>query len=130
MKRPRNLFALAIGLCFSIGAAFCMYSAIEFRSTSIVTMGKVIHLNSGGHHPQIAFNAADGQHYERPAGTLESYAVGQAVAIRYSPGDPAGSAIIDSALDLWAPSIFLLILAVAFLDAGLRGETLRKGLRC
>lgn len=130
MKRPRNFFALTIGFCFLIGAACCVYSALEFFSTSIVTMGKVIHLNSGGHHPQIAFDAKDGRHFDRPTGTLASYAAGEVVPIRYIPGDPAGTAIIDNVIDLWAPSAFLLILAVAFLDAGLRGEALRRGLRC
>ena len=129
MKGSRNYFALAIGLCFSIGAAFCVYSAIEFRMTSIVTVGQVIRLNSGGHHPQIAFDSTDGQHYQRPTGTFRSFGAGQAVAIRYSANDPVGSAMIDSTLDLWAPSVFLLVLAAGFLDAGLRGEALRKGLR-
>ncbi|MPW19065.1 hypothetical protein GCT13_19730 [Paraburkholderia sp. CNPSo 3157] len=128
MKRP-NYFALAIGLCASVAAAFSIYSTIDFRLSSIVTTGEVIRLNSGGHHPQIAFDAKDGRHYERLTGTIRSFTAGQSVLIRYRPDDPDGSAMIDSVLDLWTPSVFLLILAVGFLDAGLRGEALRKGLR-
>ncbi|MFT4066273.1 DUF3592 domain-containing protein [Paraburkholderia sp.] len=128
MKR-RNYFALAIGICASIAAASSIYSAVEFHLSSVRTTGEIIRLNSGGHHPRIAFIGKDGQRYERPIGTIRSFEAGQSVLIRYRSDDPAGSAVIDSALDLWAPSVFLLILAVGFLDAGLRDKPLRKGLR-
>ena len=127
--KQRNYFALAIGGCATIAAAFTIYTTAEFRLSSVVTTGTVVRLNSGGHHPQIAFDAEDGKHYERPTGTLRTFEAGQTVRVRYSADDPLGSAMIDSALDLWAPSAFLLVLSVAFLDAGLRGMPLRKGLR-
>ncbi|WP_409937522.1 DUF3592 domain-containing protein [Paraburkholderia sp. BCC1885] len=128
MKRP-NYLALAIGGCASVAAAILIYSAVDFHLSSSVTTGTVVRSNGGGHHPRIAFDAPNGQHYERPTGTLRSFEIGQSVLIRYRPSDPGGSAVIDSALDLWAPSAFILILAIGFLDAGLRGERLRKGLR-
>jgi len=128
VKRP-NYYALAIGVAASIAAAFSIYSTIEFRLSSVATAGTVVSLNSGGHHPRIAFDAKNGQHYELPTGTIRSFEVGQAVLIRYNPGNPGRSAMIDSAFDLWAPSVFLLILAVGFLDAGFRGEALGKGWR-
>uniref|UniRef100_UPI0038B34262 DUF3592 domain-containing protein n=1 Tax=Paraburkholderia antibiotica TaxID=2728839 RepID=UPI0038B34262 len=127
--RRLNYFALAIGLCASIAAAFSIYSTAGFRLSSVVTVGTVASVSAGRRHPRIAFDRKDGHHYERPTGTIRSFEAGQAVPIRYRPKDPTGSAMIDSAFDLWAPSVFLVILAVGFLDAGLRGEPLRKGLR-
>ena len=128
MKHP-NYFALAIGTSAAIAAAVSVFLAAEFRLSSEVTPGTVVRLNTGGHHPRIAFEAIDGRHYERATGTIMSYEAGESVPIRYNAHDPAGSAVIDSALDLWATSVFLFILAIGFLDAAVRGEPLRKGLR-
>ncbi|SIT38697.1 conserved exported hypothetical protein [Paraburkholderia piptadeniae] len=122
----RNYFALLIGLCLSVGAAFYVYSVIEFCLSSVVVTGKVVRLNAGGHHPQIAFDAKDGRHFERPTGTTWSYEAGQVVPIRYSPDDPDGSAMIDSAIDLWRWPLFVVFLAAAFVTSGLRGEPLEN----
>ncbi|WP_347237581.1 DUF3592 domain-containing protein [Paraburkholderia sp. BL17N1] len=122
MKRSRNYFALAIGLCLATGAAVYVYSTIEFRLSSVVTTGEVIRLNAGGHHPQIAFIAKDGRRYERPTGTTQSFEVGESVLVRYSADDPDGSAVIDSIVDLWRWPLFVVVLSAVFFVTGLRGE--------
>jgi hypothetical protein len=125
----KSYLALVIGVCSAIAAAISIWSAVDFRLSSDVTTGTVVGLSAGEHHPRIAFDAENGRHYERPTGTIRSFKVGEIVSIRYNPNDPGASAMIDSTLDLWAPSIFLLILAVGFLDAGLRGESPGRGIR-
>lgn len=130
MKHRLNYLALAIGLCLAAATAFSVYSTVDFYASSVVDTAKVIRLNHGGHHPQIAFDAKSGQHYELPASSWWSVSVGQPVQIRYTPDDPRVSVDIDSAFDIWWCSGLLSVLSVIFLVTGLRGDPFdRVGIR-
>ncbi len=127
MKRI-NYYALATGIILSIITAYCIILKVEFLMSSEVATGKVINLKSGAHRPRIKFDAKGGQNYEISASTWQSLEPGDSVQIRYSPDDPRMSASVNTILDQWAYILFLSALTAGFIDGGLRGEPLRKGL--
>lgn len=127
MKPRLNYPALAVGACLAVALLFCVAWKIEYLTMTEVATGKVTHLDFGGHHPEIAFQARDGRLYERPISSLWSVQPGQAVQIRYEPDDPTLSATMDTFADLWVGILFLATLTGGFLVGGMRGLPFKGG---
>ncbi|MCC8396374.1 DUF3592 domain-containing protein [Paraburkholderia sp. MMS20-SJTR3] len=127
MKRPRNHFALVLGLCLILLTAISADKAFEFYNSSVVTTGRVVRLQYGKFHPVVEFFAMDGSRYEALANTWWSVDAGQAVNVRYTPDNPAQSVKLDRFLDLWIPTMFLALLASFCVTTGLSGEKFRGG---
>jgi hypothetical protein len=123
MRNRRNYFALVVGGILAIVTVLIMVDRISFYRTSIVSVAKVSHLNAGGHHPEIVFNAMSGQRYELPASSWWSVTAGQEVAIRYDPDDPGATVVIDSVFNIWIWAALPLILSIVFLVTAIKGES-------
>ncbi|WP_143809107.1 DUF3592 domain-containing protein [Paraburkholderia susongensis] len=121
MKNQYNYVALAIGGALLALAMFVGLNTMDFYRTSAVGIAKVVRLNAGGYHPQIEFDAANGQHYRLAASSWHSVEIGQKIRIRYDADDPRASVTIDSIVDIWIWFLFLLFLAATFLIGGIRG---------
>ncbi|MBN3803214.1 hypothetical protein GXB81_09120 [Paraburkholderia sp. Ac-20336] len=120
MKRSYNYVALAIGGVLLIMAALVGLNTMVFYRTSAVGIARVARLNTGNHHPQIEFDATNGQHYRLPASSWQAVEIGQKLRIRYSADAPRASVVIDSIIDIWIWFFFLLFLAAMFLIGGVR----------
>ena len=110
----RILFlVLAIGL---LVAAVADGMAIRnFVRDAARTDGVVVALNAGGSHPQIEFALPDGRRISYPqGGMIFGYAPGDQVRVLYRPGDPAGTASIDSFGALWFRPLLLGFLSAVF----------------
>ncbi|MBN3803234.1 DUF3592 domain-containing protein [Paraburkholderia sp. Ac-20336] len=122
--RKRNYIALIIGLALLIGAISEVKSNLDFIRTSTTTLGKVIRLNHGERHPEIAFVTQRGKQITFPASFI-SADVGDSVLVRYDPLMPRETARIDDFYGIWFEEFMLAVLAIAFLYAGWTGEPFR-----
>ncbi|OXI95948.1 MULTISPECIES: DUF3592 domain-containing protein [Burkholderia] len=116
-----------VGTCLLIGAALYAQSTREFLRTSIVVPGRVIKLNAGPHHPEIAFTTLAGEHVEYPKGGSVSEEDGATVEVRYAPDAPAMSARLNTFGAIWGDVLMIGGMGVVFFVGGL-GQ-LRSGLR-
>lgn len=116
-----------VGTCLLIGAALYAQSTREFLRTSIVVPGRVIKLNAGPHHPEIAFTTLAGEHVEYPQGGSVSEEDGATVEVRYAPDAPAMSARLNTFGAIWGDVLMIAGMGVVFFLGGL-GQ-LRSGLR-
>ncbi|WP_167283217.1 DUF3592 domain-containing protein [Paraburkholderia sp. Cy-641] len=122
--RKRNYIALVMGLALLIGSISEIRSNLDFIRTSTTTQGKVIRLNHGERHPEIAFVTQSGKQITFPASFI-SADVGDSVAVRYDPALPRETAQIDRFAGIWFGAIMLSTLAVVFLYAGWTGQEFR-----
>ncbi|MBY4726986.1 MULTISPECIES: DUF3592 domain-containing protein [Burkholderia] len=116
-----------VGTCLLIGAALYAQSTREFLRTSIVVPGRVIRLNAGPHHPEIAFTTLAGEHVEYPQGGSVSEEDGATVEVRYAPDAPAMSARLNTFGAIWGDVLMIGGMGVVFFVGGL-GQ-LRSGVR-
>lgn len=116
-----------VGTCLLIGAAMYAQSTREFLRTSIVVPGRVIRLNAGPHHPEIAFTTLAGEHVEYPQGGSVSEEDGATVEVRYAPDAPAMSARLNTFGAIWGDVLMIGGMGVVFFVGGL-GQ-LRSGVR-
>ncbi|PXX40473.1 MULTISPECIES: DUF3592 domain-containing protein [Burkholderia] len=89
------------GTCLLIGVAMYAQSTREFLRTSVVVPGRVVKLNAGPHHPQIAFTTLAGEHVEYPQGGDVSVPDGATVEVRYAPEAPAMTARMNTFGAIW-----------------------------
>ncbi|REG49931.1 hypothetical protein B0G80_6345 [Paraburkholderia sp. BL6669N2] len=121
MRPARNYLAFVIGACLLLALIFCVTAKIEYLTTSEITKGKVVRLNSGVHHPEVSFEARDGQIYVLSMSSLSGVNPGESVRVRYTEDDPVTSASIDSLADIWMGILLLAILTACFIVGGMRG---------
>ena len=122
--RKRNYIALLIGLILVVCAAFAFSSRLDFVRSSVVTEGKVIRLNHGEHHPEVAFVNQAGERTSFPASFITAD-VGDTVPVRYVPAMPRETAEIDNFMNIWFEPVLLGVFAAAFLFAGWTGQEFR-----
>ena len=91
---------------------------IQFAKNAFSAKGKVVKLNSGSSHPQIAFTTADGQEIQYPQnGLIGGYAEGDEVTVLYEPQNPK-NACLDTFGALWGFNLSGIILSLAFICIG------------
>ncbi|MCU9954114.1 DUF3592 domain-containing protein [Burkholderia sp. BKH01] len=119
-----NYVALAIGVAMAVWSAASINERFAFVRTSVAVQGTVVQLNYGAHHPEIAFVTQSGEHVSFPA-SFVTVAVGDAVPVRYDPARPSATAKVDTFMNNWLESILSVAFAIAFMYAGLTGESFR-----
>lgn len=116
----KALIAIVIGIGCLIAAVFTIHSTRDFLRSSVVVPGRVVALNAGGSHPQIAFVTQSGEAISYPqGGMIFGMKVGDAVQVRYLPGTPRHSATLDRFGALWDNTLFLAVLGSAAILCGL-----------
>jgi Protein of unknown function (DUF3592) len=117
----KAFIAIAIGIGCLIAAIFTIHSTRDFLRSSVVVPGRVIALNAGGSHPQIAFVTQSGEAISYPqGGMIFGVKIGDAVQVRYLPETPRQSATLDRFGALWDTTLFLAVLGSAAIVCGLR----------
>lgn len=120
MHRCKSALFLALGLLLLTAALYFGYDTHTFIAEARRAEGQVVALNAGGSHPQIAFTDTHGQRHDYPQGGLIfGYEVGDAVLVLYRSEAPTASARLDAFGALWAESLLLGLLGLAFTAAGL-----------
>ncbi|VWC65727.1 hypothetical protein BLA50215_00148 [Burkholderia lata] len=120
------VFTIA-GTCLLVGAALYAQSTREFLRTSVVVPGRVIKLNAGPHHPEIAFTTLAGEQIEYPQGGSVSEQDGAAVEVRYTPDEPRMSARLNTFGAIWGDVLMIGGMGIVFFLGGV-GQ-LRSGVR-
>ncbi|MBN3723257.1 DUF3592 domain-containing protein [Burkholderia sp. Ac-20379] len=101
-------FFFLIGLLLLAGMIYTIIDTRSFLKEADVASGKVVALNAGGSHPEIAFTTSAGEHVSYAQGGLVfGMKVGDAVQVRYLAASPRTSATLDRFLAIWTVSIFL-----------------------
>ncbi|MBN3779548.1 MULTISPECIES: DUF3592 domain-containing protein [Burkholderia] len=116
-----------VGTCLLIGAALYAQSTREFLRTSVVVPGRVIKLNAGPHHPEIAFTTLAGEHVEYPQGGEVSVQDGETVEVRYAPDAPHMTARMNTFGAIWGGVLIYGGMGVVFFLGG--AGQLRSGVR-
>ena len=111
MEKVKGIFFLVVGL-FLLGVAIITtVSTARFVRNSVAADGRVVELNAGGSHPEIAFTTRDGRAISYPQGGLIwGYAVGDKVRVRYDEANPEMSPSLDRLGALYFFPIFLCLL--------------------
>ncbi|WP_175957942.1 DUF3592 domain-containing protein [Burkholderia sp. BCC0405] len=118
-----NYVALAIGVILAVWSAASIDERFAFIEASVAVQGTVVRLTHGEHHPLIEFVTKAGERVSLP-GSFVTVEVGDTVPVRYDPARPLASARVDTFTNLWLESIISIVFTIAFLYAGLKGETL------
>ncbi|NIE57832.1 MULTISPECIES: DUF3592 domain-containing protein [unclassified Burkholderia] len=116
-----------VGTCLLIGAALYAQSTREFLRTSVVVPGRVIKLNAGPHHPEIAFTTLAGEHVEYPQGGEVSVEDGATVEVRYAPDAPHMTARMNTFGAIWGGVLTFGGMGAVFFLVG--ASQLRSGVR-
>ncbi|WP_423368883.1 DUF3592 domain-containing protein [Burkholderia sp. LMG 32019] len=116
-----------LGTCMLVGTALYAQSTREFLRTSIVVPGRVIKLNAGPHHPEIAFTTLAGEQVEYAQGGEVSEQDGAAVEVRYTPDEPRMSARLNTFGAIWGDVLMIGGMGTVFFLGGV-GQ-LRSGVR-
>ncbi|WP_241289559.1 DUF3592 domain-containing protein [Burkholderia stabilis] len=111
------VFTIA-GTGMLIGVCMWAQSTREFLRTSVVVPGRVIHLNAGPHHPEIAFTTLAGEHVEYPQGGEVSVQDGATVEVRYSPDAPRMTARMNTFGAIWGGVLTLGAMGAVFFLGG------------
>ncbi|MET0269416.1 MAG: DUF3592 domain-containing protein [Sphingomonas sp.] len=107
------------GIALLIAAAIAGVGVIRFKGEALRADGRVVRLNAGGSHPEIAFTTAAGERIRYPQGGLIfGYRPGDRVRILYRAERPRASASVDTAGALWAGPLLLGVLGAGFVLGG------------
>ncbi len=131
MKAVRLIFGIffVLGLGMLIGSYFTIQHTRRFLATAVEAHGVVVDLvfrETGGRHaswsyfPHVRFRTADGREIDFESGSGSnppSYWVNETVTVLYDPQQPQ-RAYLNSFGSLWAGTIVLAILGVAFTGPG------------
>lgn len=101
MLFAKGIVFTLVGAGLLTGIALYAQSTREFLRTSVVVPGRVIKLNAGPHHPEIAFTTLAGEHVEYPQGGEVSEQDGATVEVRYAPDAPAMTARLNTFGAIW-----------------------------
>jgi hypothetical protein len=123
----KGVVFFVVGTCLLIGAALYAQSTREFLRTSVVVPGRVIKLNAGPHHPEIAFTTLAGEQVEYPQGGAVSEQDGATVEVRYTPDEPGMSARLNTFGAIWGDVLMIGGMGAAFFLVGV--SQLRSGVR-
>ncbi|CAB3766610.1 hypothetical protein B7G54_26850 [Burkholderia puraquae] len=118
-----NYVALAIGVILAVWSVTLIDERLAFIGSSVAVQGTVIRLTHGEHHPLIEFVTKSGERISFP-GSFVTVEAGDTVPVRYDPAKPRASAEVDTFTNTWLESIVSIAFTIAFLYAGLTGETL------
>ncbi|KVQ27003.1 DUF3592 domain-containing protein [Burkholderia cepacia] len=116
-----------VGTCMLIAVALYARSTREFLRTSVVVPGRVIRLNAGPHHPEIAFTTLAGEKVEYAQGGGVSVQDGEAVEVRYAPDAPRMTAQMNTFGAIWGAVLALGGMGMVFFVGGV--VQLRSGVR-
>ncbi|QFS39687.1 Protein of unknown function (DUF3592) [Burkholderia cepacia] len=116
-----------VGTCMLIAIALYAQSTREFLRTSVVVPGRVIKLNAGPHHPEIAFTTLAGEKVEYAQGGVVSVQDGEAVEVRYAPDVPRMTAQMNTFGAIWGTVLALGGMGMVFFVGGV--VQLRSGVR-
>jgi hypothetical protein len=120
MERFKAIFFIVVGTALLIGAMVTAVGVRRFMNESLVAEGRVVSLNAGGSHPQIAFTTRHGEQISyAQGGWIGGYAAGDAVRVRYREADPARSASIDSVGALFFWPLLMAVLGGVFAAGGI-----------
>lgn len=120
MHRCKSALFLTLGLALLATALYFGLDTQSFMAEAQRARGQVVALNAGGSHPQIAFTDVHGQRHDYPQGGLIfGYEVGDRVQVLYRSEAPTVSARLHTFGALWAESLLLGLLGLAFTRAGL-----------
>ncbi|WP_423378394.1 DUF3592 domain-containing protein [Burkholderia sp. LMG 32019] len=123
-KTPRfNYVALVFGAILAVWSAETIDERLAFIGSSVAVQGTVVRLTHGAHHPLIEFATKSGERVSFP-GSFVTVEVGDKVPVRYDPARPLASATVDTFTNMWLDSIIPIAFTIAFLYAGLTGESL------
>ncbi|NTZ07824.1 DUF3592 domain-containing protein [Burkholderia metallica] len=107
-----------VGTCMLIGVALSAQSTREFLRTSVVVPGRVVKLNAGPHHPEIAFTTLAGEHVEYPQGGDVSVEDGATVEVRYAPDAPGMTARLNTFGAIWGDVLTFGVMGAVFFVGG------------
>ncbi|WP_063962867.1 DUF3592 domain-containing protein [Burkholderia paludis] len=116
----KGCMAMLTGVALLVSAVVDVRSTRHFVHESIVVPGRVIRLDYGPHHPDIAFTTLAGERIEYPQGGDVDVDLGDAVEVRYLPADPRSSARMNAFWALWGGPITFGAAGALFMLAGLR----------
>ncbi|KFG94470.1 hypothetical protein GQ56_0126180 [Burkholderia paludis] len=122
-QRIETLFAKGVvftvlGAGMLIGVALYAQWTREFLRTSVVVPGRVVKLNAGPHHPEIAFTTLAGEHVEYPQGGAVSEQDGATVEVRYAPDAPRMTARLNTFGAIWGDVLMLGGMGAVFFGGG------------
>ncbi len=129
MEKVKGIFFLVVGLLLLGVAIITTVSTARFVRGSVAADGRVVKLNAGGSHPEIAFVTRDGTAISYPqGGWIGGYAVGDKVRVLYDEANPKISRSLDRFGALYFFPIFLCLLGGFFTLFGVIAVlTNRKG---
>ena len=107
-----------VGTCMLIGVALYAQSTREFLRTSVVVPGRVLKLNAGPHHPEIAFTTLAGEHVEYAQGGAVSVEDGATVEVRYAPDAPRTTARMNTFGAIWGTVLTIGAMGMVFFAVG------------
>lgn len=114
----KGIVFTVLGACMLVAAALTARSTSEFLRASIVVPGRVIKLNAGRHHPEIAFTTLAGEHVEYAQGGDVSVEDGAAVEVRYTPDAPRMSARMNTFGAIWGTALTIGGMGGVFFSCG------------
>ncbi|NTZ83736.1 DUF3592 domain-containing protein [Burkholderia metallica] len=107
-----------VGTCMLIGVALYAQSTREFLRTSVVVPGRVVKLNAGPHHPEIAFTTLAGEQVEYAQGGDVSVENGATVEVRYAPDAPGVTARMNAFGAIWGGVLTFGVMGSVFFVVG------------
>lgn len=118
-----NDVALAFGAILTAWSAATIDERLVFIGSSVAVQGTVVRLTHGAHHPLIEFMTQRGERVSFQ-GSFVTAEVGDTVPVRHDPARPRASSAVDTLTNRWLESILSIAFTMAFLYAGLKGESL------
>ncbi|MDR0243428.1 MAG: DUF3592 domain-containing protein [Burkholderia sp.] len=114
----KGIVFTVVGAGLLTGVALYAQSTREFLRTSVVVPGRVVKLNAGPHHPEIAFTTLAGEHVEYPQGGEVSEQDGATVEVRYAPDAPTMTARLNTFGAIWGDVLIFGVMGTVFFGAG------------
>ncbi len=127
MQIAKGVVFTVVGTCMLIGVALYAQSTREFLRTSVVVPGRVVKLNAGPHHPEIAFTTLAGEQVEYAQGGDVSVQDGATVEVRYAPDAPKMTARLNTFGAIWGGVLAIGAMGAVFFAVG--AAQLRSGVR-
>lgn len=133
VKLLRGWLFVAVGAVLLGTCSVTALGTNRFLREAEVAEGRVVRLNAGPSHPEVAFTTRAGDDVSFPqGGWISGFGPGQRVRVLYLPEDPRRTACIDQLGALWAVPVFTGPMGLAFLSIGTalivfgRGAALRS----
>jgi len=118
MQIAKGVVFTIVGTCMLIGVALYAQSTREFLRTSVVVPGRVVKLNAGPHHPEIAFTTLADEQVEYAQGGEVSVQDGATVEVRYAPDAPRMTARLNTFGAIWGGVLAIGAMGAVFCAVG------------